>query len=503
MARRTKSTSSRQLPIQETRYVVEKPWEHQITRIEPHCPEIEQLFATRRYRCNEDDEHGYRLSSECQSLLGDPTVPSGGLTRAIFLAMMSNGLPADLARPCARALSLQTGITTAVPSNRHVAAFMASNTHGIIRHNLRFADLVSLSIEICTAFPAANLAFVTAKTKFAQRFHQALEASLGPVLYATADRCHNASARVGVVTPYGLAHDQVYGTQFDALFFLNAVEATSDRGRFALYYNGPARVFAFDNLRNQHPPRTSDLISAIFGFQETTVPCLGHQCCQIEVAWVNDIGCPRLRHGLTGAALHRRAIVCNPIRNRIIARLAKALANNHADTVQSICPLAAQATRGQPCSTLVVVADVEHSIELARLLPGWPLFAANCNLAGLSAKQQALFADRRSLPSVAGRAIVTLAALQDTKLSEYGAVVWGPGGNGLPELRTAPPICSGVEQKRLIWIDFDDRFHVAYRLAAKRRSKDYERRGWFSVGELPEVGRINLFLAERPSGRQR
>ncbi len=237
-----------------------------------------------------------------------------------------------------------------------------------------------------------------------------------------------------------------------------------------------------------------DVPKHVFGPDEVVVPRHGFVERPVEVVTVRVTG------GTGGdvAALKRRAVWLNPVRDRHIARLASAPARGDRDSIAAECPALATRLLGvdRPC-VVVLVENVEHALAPAGRLPGWPIVAGPGVVTdGLRPGQIATLTDCRGpgegLPA---RVIATLAGLESVGTAEADVLIRADGGPGVPEALSALWITPNHQARPPLLVDPGDRHHPVLRRRARRRRDAYATRGWAVDGRGVAADAIGRFLA--------
>lgn len=178
---------------------------------------------------------------------------------------------------------------------------------------------------------------------------------------------------------------------------------------------------------------------------------------------------PSLNH-LAGLERKRRAIWHADRRNDVVAKVALAVARGdraalgehglllHTDAD----PLG---DRDRLPSVAVLVESPEHARELARRLPGWPVWAGGTE------------PDAEGGPDT-GPSIMTLVHARRLKRLDIDILVRADGGAGALDLRGFPPRHRDIEGGQVILVDFADDFDPEAREATLGRLRGYEGRRW-------------------------
>jgi hypothetical protein len=468
--------------------------------VSPSNPSLEAVLQTELIESTSDDEHGYAVERRRESLYR-PTlaVTTAGLAPIAQYWLMNRGHDVEMRLdiPDLEASRAQAG----TGSNGHVMSLIHRRAQGLIRHGLNDDGLAEILIEIGRAFPETSIGIIAPTEEKAERLHRRMSEECPGITLGLRRRCLHPGQRVAVLSLHGLAHPDVWRERIDVLIFTNAAQALHEVSQLPLL--GPRRFRLYGLLHRdvKLSPYQQDRLVATFGVDEETVPRLGYRERQIELAWMNICGGPHVPGHLRGLDLLQRGIQQHPVRNRQVAKLAKALVGNTPSVVARLCPAAASAVGNNSCRTIVATETLEHALAIAPSLPGWTLVTAlNINTAGLSGEQQQMLAARRALFYDPTRAIATTAGLRRIDLDCVDAVIWAGGGGHLPAVPPDQLICPAAETRPLLLVDLDDKHHAHLRAASRQRREAYWAAGWFPVGMLPMIGRIRRFLAGRPGG---
>jgi hypothetical protein len=375
----------------------------------------------------------------------------------------------------------------------------------VIRYNPTTVDPASLVAQVARAWPEKTILILAARRVDVCRFRRRLRRYK---IHADAVTGRNNPAEVGriaVSTFMAMSHAPVRHEWRDIVFVLDAVEAVGKTARWCLSHARRARWYGLVPDGAKPSPFEDDLLTELFGFQEIYIPRHYHYEAPVAVVRCSIEGGPSLPPGLDDVEVKRQGIWRNPMRNRRIARLARLLHDDGADQLRRQFPAVAEALAGtSTASVFVVVENLEHGLELARKLSGWPLIAGpSPNTAGLSANDvQILLAGEEAREQRPPFAIVTAAGLQTMIKPAPGVVVRADGGVGLPVLGSIDLLMPTWHAgRRMVLVDFNDRHHPALRRWSRRRQEAYERQGWFAPGVDSMMARVDRFLAARPRGR--
>ncbi|HEX3659753.1 MAG TPA: hypothetical protein VHV55_28465 [Pirellulales bacterium] len=455
-------------------------------------------MATSQLVPAQDYEHGYRIEHCRTSLLrSEPGSPTAGLSQIAWYCASAAGFSPELNRVF-RPLGLLSPPQVIGRRDDHVLELIRANSHGQIRYSRDGIDLAWLGAQIVLAFPNATIAFVGASGRRVRRFHRRLRQWV-PTATLITDRHRPGEVGRVVVGTYGnMGHVPVGWNWRRIVIALDAEEAAAEYAQMALLAAWGARLFAFSPLDRRPAPRNWDRIVATFGLEQVTVPQHGFQCRSVRVATLGIRGGPQLQHKTTNWQLRSNGIWRHRVRNRRISAIATALVAADRQTLQNLCPMCVPAA-ATPVRTLLVTDAVDHALEFAAHLPGWPLVTAGGVIVdGLTALQRAFLAGRGAAAWDGTRAIVTTTALASMNLDAVDAIVWAGGGRHLAPLPADKLISPARQDRPLLLVDCDDRHHPQLRRWSRLRRDAYEDAGWFPVGVDPLIGRIQHFLSQRP-----
>jgi hypothetical protein len=410
------------------------------------------------------------------------------------------GAAAPLPEP--RVLRLTPPLTNVEALDHALLRCVGRHERALVRYEPAAVDPARLIVQLRLAWPDLALAVAVARDGEAHALRDRVARFLPDAVAVTG---RDRPARVGpvVVATYGgLAHTPVALEHRRVVVALHAVEAVGEVPRYCLGHALRARLYGLLPRDARPAPHDRDLVSALFGFEEVSVPRHGCQARGVEVVRVRFGGGEPLPAGLDLPAVKRLGLWQHPLRNRLVARLADLLGRADRDALRARFPAVAAALPAVPGPrVLVLVETVGHGLEIARRLPGWPLVAeADVWPGGLSgAERDVLRRGREALAAPLPCAVLTSAALTPARLVEADAVVRADGGTGLAPLPGEDIPHGGTCCPRpLLLVDLDDRHHPELRRRARRRREAYAARGWFGPGVDPARARVERFLAGRP-----
>jgi hypothetical protein len=359
-------------------------------------------------------------------------------------------------------------------------------------------DAVQLVAEVALAWPGKTMAVLARTIRETRQTRDKLQ-SLG--VDAVAINSRNLPDRIGqvaVCTPIGLADTDF--TWLDCVFVMDATLANSKRCLESLGHIWRARLYGLLPIDAKLAPLEQDLISALFGLVEITIPRHGHCERQVQVVTFSIQGGPVLALDLDLVALKRQGLWRHPVRNRLLTKIARALQERDSRAIEHLLHRAVHLTDDQR-GVLVLVENVEHALVLAERLAGWQVITGpDVNTHGLNAEQVQRLQQCVD-PFTTGPlfAIVTAAALPEVDLREVGILLRADGGIGLPLLtREQLTVPDGQPVPPLLLVDLVDHQHPLLRRQSRQRQEQYEKRSWFAPGIDPVQGRVERFLASRP-----
>lgn len=237
--------------------------------------------------------------------------------------------------------------------------------------------------------------------------------------------------QVVIGTAIGLSHDAVEFNKRDIVIVPKATDAHQYYAQLALTTVSPRfRLFAMLPTDRTLAPYERDWVTATFGFDEVTIPRHGYVPRPVRVVFA------RIANGLPPPSdvslleLKRIAIGQHPIRNRLIARVAKVMrAANYSwlrEHVPGTVPIIEGGLTGR---VAVLVENIDHSLALAERLRDWPLVTGDDVIQhGLSGTQRRVLAERQAQPNGTGPCIATVAGLAKRQWTRYRQVAYLDAG---------------------------------------------------------------------------
>jgi hypothetical protein len=322
--------------------------------------------------------------------------------------------------------------------------------------------------------------------------------------FTRADLSDRRHTRVAVATYLGAAHGAVGLWDRDVVITVDVADALGEHGRTALpfalrfdRFDRPSapRVIGFARTDFRPSPNQYAEMLNVYGPAELILPAPGMVNREVEYLFLR-VGGPN-PHALPTASLPstggvKEAVVwTNPIRNRLLGRVARAFASGTSDVAAIFPELAGHPLVGKKSAVLVVAENPEHAGALLRH-----------DLAGWYPVGPSLGPPPPSWGQPAGRlspAVSTFDGLAEVNFAGYDVVVRADAGAGA--LPLAPgALVSGDVSGPLLLIDFDDRPVPVLARFAGRRREAYKSAGWRQVGEVHRHPELDRFLERHPNG---
>jgi hypothetical protein len=481
----------------------------QILQVRPSCEDIESVLHTRRLL--PDPTRVGQFTAWREALYSVDGYGSyieeletvAGLEEVVLYLLIKAGRrfhgisPPNRARPlkCARPARSQMG-------DPAVLDFICNRERGLIRFDSPSVDQVRLVADLALALPKRSFAIVDPRVNVIQRFTAHLRRFLPEARWSSCGNYINGRVRVLVSTPQALGYPSIDDLENrDIVICLDPVAVTPIIPCWIIQHATRARIFGFLDRAAQPAPRDADRLKLLFGFSELDIPNHGCIFRPVHASFLKVTGGPVLPPALGAAALCRHGYWNHPVRNRRIARVARAIAGGDRGEVLSLLSpdVAARLERIRVPRIAIVVANVEQALALARRLQEWPLVTDRVAFpTGLCQTDRALLEQRtwdgKRLPNLM---IITLAALDQFDARRLDVVIRADGGGHFPPQIERLAIIPNRRVTDLELIDCDDHHHPLLRKWSRARRAGYDRRGW--CGEKSMLNRkIDEFLASRP-----
>ena len=395
------------------------------------------------------------------------------------------------------------------PVDEAMLSAVGMQDRGLIRYDGRRVDPVRLAEQVALAFPSRRVAVLAARVDDVRSIAARLRRVIPGTAWMT---CASPWSQVGqtlVATPWSLGELSSRHWELDVVLYVDAREALGLKPQDALRACTRARVFGLLDASRPIAPRDEDELRATFGFGDIVVPAHGRVERTVRAV------CRRIRGGpppgldLDPVDLKRRGLWLHPVRNRVVARVAKALASGDPSSIAAELPSSSRLVPGGgERRVAVLVESLEHALALAARLPGWPLLVGEeVDERGLSAAERRLLSTRRPVGSAASsttRTIATFGGIRSLDVGGLDALVRADGGVGVPDLEAFRPVTRNRFSGPLLLVDLDDRHHPELMRRSRGRVDAYRRLGWLDAERrgLDAIfgGAVTRFLDARPGG---
>lgn len=351
--------------------------------------------------------------------------------------------------------------------------------------------------------PRPRIVTLIKRVEDARRIVQHLrEAGVGVSLFTGQDTDNRTFERVAVAT-YRRAGDERVGlSDADLLVVHDAADVFGVDGREAIrlaHRDHPTapRVVGFASVAFTPSLNQYAGMLSLYGTAEVTVPAPGVVNRAVEYMFLPVAGLNSHTRGgsgcdTVGGAKNLR-VWRNPIRNRLVAKLAGGFAGGDAATVSNRFPeLAAHRLVGRHAAVLVVVENDVHARALLHgPLRGW--FAVGPDIGCISQPTSWGQVPRRLAP-----AVCTFAGLADVNVAGYDVVVRADAGAGALPL-PADALYTATADPLLLVVDFEDFRDPVLAPLAEGRQDAYRADGWEPVGGTRHR-ELDRFLDRHPHG---
>jgi len=321
-----------------------------------------------------------------------------------------------------------------------------------------------------------------------------------------ANRRLDKVAHVAISTYSSLGEGVIEVEKRPLVFVLNPAELMRNKwGLEALQHARKARMYGFLPRDVRLAPSDRDRVLALFGPRHVEISRHGQTAAAVQVVFIRIRGGEPLGKDLGVLQLKRRGIWHHAVRNRRIAALAKALAENDRKTLNSRfvdvarAVEAAEASEGLDLGSArvgLLVENVEHGIALSERLPGWPLVTGpNVTLDNLSETQRDVL--QRSLGEPGGHRHLLMTSEGRQRVRKLDVLIRADGGVDYAG-HTGDDCIDRNGISPCIVLDFSDKHHPALQERAQGRKRQYLSQGSQVVGEAAPGSPLKQFLASRP-----
>jgi len=225
-----------------------------------------------------------------------------------------------------------------------------------------------------------------------------------------------------------------------------------------------ARLVALVDHGTRLAHRDRYRIAEIFGPDPLYIPAHGRRRRNVRAAFVQFTGRAGRRSGDDVVTMKRALVWRHPVRNRLVKKIANALADGDRAVLLRVLPPGATDGVRIPARTAVLVENREHGERLARVFRNWSL--VHDHGIGFNA---------------CTRVIATMAGLRTLGRVRFDAIVRADSTCGLPSTLAPSSLIAGNDATNLLIVDFYDRHHPKLRANARVRRERYVEAGWASA----------------------
>jgi hypothetical protein len=387
--------------------------------------------------------------------------------------------------------------------DRSFLSFVEQHERGVVQYDQTAVDPARLVAQVAAGWPDRTVAAVVRREEEGKWLRGGLRSYGVDATLVTGRHHASGPSRVVVTTPVGLAYTPTEVEWLDILIAMDAQDATGKSYMECLSHAWRARLYGLLTVDARPAPLELDQMHALFGFQELFVPQHGHRLRPLRVINNSVKGGPELPAHANLVVLKRRGLWRHGLRNRRVARLARAFADGDTSKLTQMVGPAGAVHLTSP-GVIILVENVEHALVLADVLPDWRVFTrADVCEDGLTGDQIRRLHEQRDPFAWPLHAIVTMEVLPTLDFRWIDVLVRADGGVGLPPLNLEALVESDQGPVRpLLIADFNDRHHPVLRQRSRARQESYEDAGWFRPGIDPATARVERFLASRPGRGQ-
>jgi len=381
---------------------------------------------------------------------------------------------------------------------------IANNEHVVVKHDSRAVDVAWLIVQVCRAFPRLRIVILVKQVPEARRVADRLR-DLGVDVSLSTSATKTKPARVAVTTFASAGHETVGIWDRDLVVVHDVAEAMSEVGRLAIeaaHRDHPSapRIVGFAKSAFTPSINQAAEMLTVYGPVEVLVPAHGAVVRQVEymclpVAGMNYTKVNAAQSSSTGEA-KRVFVWSNPVRNRLVAKIARGFAEGHVENVVGRFPeIAGHPLLGKPVGVLVVVENGVHAANLLhRHLGGWSTIDPDIGIVPPSAPRWGWPAGKP------GPAVCTFDGLKALYVATYDVIVRADAGTGAVPLSKNALVSGNSTLKPMLLLDFDDWRDPVLASHADKRRAAYAAAGWLPVGGDRQPRELRRFLAQHPQG---
>jgi len=401
--------------------------------------------------------------------------------------------------------------TTTDTTDLHLLHAIAANEHLVIRHGQYAVDVACAILQIARSFPAIRIVVIVKHIAEVRRIADRLRAvGIDVARFTSQDRADQSFSRVAVATYQHAGNEQVGLWDTDVVIVENVVDAMSEDGRMAIqsaHRDHPTapRVIGFAAADFTPSINQYAELLTVYGPVEIVVPRHGAVVREVMYALLPVAGLKSQAAGqdqldVDNNVGHAKQVAVwrNPIRNRLISRLALGFANGDVEAVGSRFPeLVDHLQAGKPVSVLVVVENGVHAANLLHgRLRGWSAVGPEIGRVPPLAPRWG-WPVGKPMPS-----ICTFAGLAAMNVANFDVIVRADAGTGTLPLSKNALVTGNSTLPPLLLVDFDDWRDPALAPHAERRRAAYEAAGWVQIGNCREHRELRRFLDRHPQGQK-
>jgi len=271
----------------------------------------------------------------------------------------------------------------------------------------------------------------------------------------------------------------------DIAIMLDATQISTRAGLEAIRYALNARMYGFLADDVQPEPFTSDLITAVYGFEHLHIPEHGRVATRPDVFLTQFPGGVDVRRNATPFEVQQQAIWRNKGRHAFIAKLARDIVNGETSDVRLAGALRDRLGIGLPV-VAVMAANLEHALALGRVMPAATMLTGDdVYLNGLSRRDERRF--YRSVDLDDRLYIVTPAAKD--QIDGVDVVIKADARADVQEINV-------YQERQPLIIDVQDRQHRLLRRGGDQRREAYVERGCNLIGKT-SIDPVEAFIGSR------
>jgi retron-type reverse transcriptase len=386
--------------------------------------------------------------------------------------------------------------------------FVRNNERGLIRYNSEAVQPSWLVAQIAQAWPNRRIVVIGTRDNDVWAMFKYLRRYGVDVSVATTDHHPMRCGQVVVATASGIKQTGIHLKQRSVYIALNPTEVFN---KPECLPHIPGRLYGLLIENLAIASRTMDLLKGLFGPSRLYIPW--HGCHEVPVSVIRlpfrtavkpaqqkkNKGSPDEETGFDLLGFKRQHIWNNPVRNRWIAGLAKAISQDDGPALTTKYPsMAKDLNRRVGQRVGVLVENVDHAAQLLSRLKGWKIIAPP-DVVTQRLNQETQVAIRKGRSGAArltGHAIVTSLSLASA--GTFDVLIRADAGAGLPPIPRDALIARDGTQSDLVVIDIEERHHFIFRQRCRARVAAYRERGWLENSDGTFASSDNVHSTPRP-----